>query len=80
MLDAINARIRPVRMHDFLTEDRIHMTIEQHLDIVETVLGGDLPEAVRKLRNHVGESMEVVEKRAASAITQMALRRGRSPR
>jgi DNA-binding GntR family transcriptional regulator len=80
MLDAVNARIRPVRMHDFLTEDRIHLTIEQHLGIVETVLAGDLPDAVRKLRSHVGESMEVVEKRAARAITQMVLRRGRSPR
>ncbi|MBL7494786.1 GntR family transcriptional regulator [Frankia sp. CNm7] len=80
MLGAVNARIRPVRMHDFLTADRIHLTIEQHLDIVETVLAGDLPEAVRKLRSHVGESMEVVEKRAARAITQMVLRRGRSPR
>jgi DNA-binding GntR family transcriptional regulator len=80
MLDAINARIRPVRMHDFLTEDRIHLTIEQHLGIVETVLAGDLSDAVRKMRNHVGESMEVVEKRAARAITQMVLRRGRSPR
>jgi len=80
MLEAINARIRPVRMHDFRTEDRIHLTIEQHLDIVETVLAGDLPDAVRKLRNHVGESMEVVEKRAAHAITQMVLRRSRSPR
>jgi len=80
LLDAVNARIRPVRMHDFLTEDRIVLTIEQHLDIVETVLAGDLPDAVRKLRNHVGESMDVVEKRAARAITQMVLRRGRTPR
>jgi DNA-binding GntR family transcriptional regulator len=80
MLDAINARIRPVRMHDFLTADRIHLTIEQHLGIVETVLAGDMADAVRKLRSHVGESMEVVEKRAARAITQMVLRRGRSPR
>jgi DNA-binding GntR family transcriptional regulator len=80
LLDAINARIRPVRMHDFLTADRIHLTIEQHLGIVETVLAGDVPDAVRQLRSHVGESMEVVEGRVAHAITQMVLRRGRSPR
>lgn len=80
LLDAVNARIRPVRMHDFLTADRIHLTIEQHLGIVEYVLAGDVAEAVRALRRHVGESMDVVEKRAARAITQMVLRRGRTPR
>jgi DNA-binding GntR family transcriptional regulator len=80
MLDTVNARIRPVRMHDFLTEDRILLTIEQHLGIVETVLAGDLPDAVRRMRSHVGESMEVVEGRVTRAITQMALRRSRSPR
>ena len=35
MLRAINARIRPVRMYDFLTSDRVHLTIDQHLGIVE---------------------------------------------
>jgi DNA-binding GntR family transcriptional regulator len=80
LLDAVNARIRPVRMHDFVTADRIALTIEQHLGIVETVLAGDLEEAVLALRRHVGESMEVVERRAARAITQMVLYRGRTPR
>jgi DNA-binding GntR family transcriptional regulator len=79
LLDAINARIRPVRMYDFLTADRVHLTIAQHLGIVETVLGGDLTGSVALLRNHVGESMEVVERRAARAITQMVLNRGRAP-
>jgi DNA-binding GntR family transcriptional regulator len=78
MLDAINARIRPVRMHDFVTADRVHLTIVQHLDIVEKVLSGDLDASVLALRRHVGESMDVVEKRAAHAITQMVLSRGRT--
>lgn len=76
-LETVNARIRPIRMHDFLTEDRIELTITQHLGIVEAVLGRDVESAVERLRVHVGESMEVVERRAARAITQMILGRGR---
>jgi DNA-binding GntR family transcriptional regulator len=75
MLETVNERIRPVRMHDFLTEDRIKLTVSQHLGIVEAVLAGGLDDALRKLHEHVGESMEVVERRAAHAITQMALNR-----
>ncbi|WP_268761587.1 FCD domain-containing protein [Frankia sp. AvcI1] len=78
MLDAINARIRPVRMHDFVTADRVELTISQHLGIVERVLAGDLEGSVAALRQHVGESMDVVEKRAARAITQMVLNRSRA--
>jgi DNA-binding GntR family transcriptional regulator len=75
-LITVNARIRPVRMYDFLTEDRIDKTIREHLGVVEAVLAGQLDDAEVKLRQHVGVSMEVVEQRAARAITQMALRRG----
>lgn len=76
-LETVNARIRGVRMHDFFTEDRLALTIEQHLGIVEAVLSDDIPVAVERLRVHVGESMEIVERRAAAAITQMILGRGR---
>jgi DNA-binding GntR family transcriptional regulator len=72
-LQAVNARIRPVRMYDFLTADRIAETITQHLEIVESVLAGRIADAVIQLRRHVGVSLEVVEKRAARAITQMLL-------
>ena len=79
MLETVNARIRPVRMHDFLTEDRIRLTVEQHLGVVDAVLDRDLDLAVVRLQQHVGESMEVVERRAAFAITQMALNRRSQP-
>jgi len=75
MLETVNARIRPVRMYDFLTVDRITLSIREHLDILEAVLIDDLPLAEQRLRNHIGASMEVVERRAAHAITQMALNR-----
>lgn len=74
-LETVNARIRPVRMYDFLTEDRITLSISEHLGILEAVLIDDLPLAEHRLRDHVGASMEIVEKRAAQAITQMALNR-----
>lgn len=77
-LETVNARIRPVRMHDFLTADRIEATVAEHLGIVGAVLDGDLVLATERMKVHVGESMAVVERRAASAITAMALRRRRA--
>lgn len=79
MLETVNARIRPVRMYDFLTVDRVTLSIDEHLGILESVLVDDLDEAEQRLRHHIGASMDVVEKRAAHAITQMALNR-RTPR
>jgi DNA-binding GntR family transcriptional regulator len=76
-LERINARIRPVRMYDFLTADRIEQTIDEHLRVLDLVLAGRLHDAAAELRRHIGESMSVVERRAAEAITQMALRGGR---
>jgi DNA-binding GntR family transcriptional regulator len=76
MLESINARIRPVRMYDYLTDERIERTISQHLGIVEAVLADQINDAVAKLSLHVGESMDVVEKRAARTLTQMTLARG----
>ncbi|TAK68617.1 MAG: GntR family transcriptional regulator [Actinomycetota bacterium] len=78
-LETVNARIRPVRMYDFLTADRIELTIVQHLAIIRAVIAGDIDEAVEQLRRNVGESMAVVERRAVHAITQMALHRGARP-
>jgi DNA-binding GntR family transcriptional regulator len=75
-LERVNARIRPVRMYDFLTSDRIEQTVVEHLEILELVLAGRLKDAAAKVREHIGESMSVVERRAAEAITQMALRGG----
>ena len=77
-LQQVNARIRAVRMYDFLTERRIEQTIAEHLGIVELVLLGKVEDALRSLQTHVGESMEVVERRAARAIMQMALKQSTS--
>ena len=37
MLESINARIRLVRVHDFLDQDRIRATVNQHLAIIDAI-------------------------------------------
>lgn len=71
LLRQINDRIRIVRMQDFLTVDRIRLTVEQHLGIVEVVLSGDLVEAERRFTSHLDESMAVVEQRVSAAVARM---------
>ena len=75
-LESVNVRIRPVRMYDFLSEERVERTVVEHLAIVESVLAGELADALGALRRHVGESLEVVAEHAARAIAQQALREG----
>lgn len=72
LLQTVNERIRIVRMHDFLTVERVRSTVEQHLGIVEAVLAGDLDLATSRFQSHLGESMAVVEQRATRALARMA--------
>jgi Transcriptional regulators len=71
LLSIVNERIRIVRMHDFLTEERIDRTIIQHLGILEAVLADDFDNAHRRFTMHLGESIAVVEERAARALARM---------
>lgn len=74
-LAVINERIRIVRMHDFLTSERIHATIEQHLGILAALLANEVDLAQRNLVEHLAESADVVQERAATAIARMLTRR-----
>ena len=76
LLRVVNERIRVVRMHDFLTAERVQLTITQHVEILDAVLDGDMPLAVDRFSRHLGESMEVVEQRAAQALARMASGQG----
>lgn len=67
-LHTVNARIRPVRMFDYLTPDRMEATISEHITIAELVLDGHLAEAHAALLTHIEESRKVVTERAAQAI------------
>jgi DNA-binding GntR family transcriptional regulator len=77
-LRQVNERIRLVRMHDFLSQERIDLTIAEHLDIVEHVLIGDIIGAEASFSQHIGDSMAVVEERVRGAIVRM-LTGGTSP-
>lgn len=72
-LQTVNARIRHVRMFDFMVNNRIEVTIDEHLAIVEAVLAGELPRARELLHRHIGESLDVVLDRVSRAIVAMAL-------
>jgi len=71
-LRVVNERIRIVRMQDFLTEDRITQTIDEHLAIIEAVLAGDCELAVARFDVHLRESLAVVEERTLRALARMS--------
>lgn len=72
-LEAVNARIRHVRMFDFMVNNRIEITIAEHLGILDAVLTGDLPQARVLLRRHIGESLDAILERVSRAIVAMSL-------
>ncbi len=71
ILTRVSERIRVVRIYDFLTADRIRKTIDEHLSIVEALIAGDRPLAVRRLNRHLRISRQVVEQRSAMALARM---------
>jgi DNA-binding GntR family transcriptional regulator len=76
MLRTVNGRIRVVRMHDFLSPDRVRRTVDQHLGIVEAVLARDLLLAEARFQSHLDESIAVVEQRTTQALARMASGKG----
>jgi DNA-binding GntR family transcriptional regulator len=72
LLRSINARIRVVRIHDFLTDDRIELTIAEHLQLLGAVMADDPARAERIFRAHLAKSKQVAEERALRAIARMA--------
>ena len=76
-LHKVNERIRIVRMQDFLTAERVGLTIRQHTAILDAVLDGDVALAEQRLVGHFDESLAVVEERAALTIARMLDRRDR---
>jgi len=74
-LRSVNTRIRRIRMYDYLTADRVWATIVEHLEILDLVIGDELPAALTAMHKHVGASYDVVEERAVRAIAAHALGR-----
>jgi DNA-binding GntR family transcriptional regulator len=73
LLRSVNARIRIVRIHDFLTDDRIEQTITEHLQLLGAVMADDPSGAERIFRAHLAKSKQVAEERALRAIARMAM-------
>lgn len=67
----VNRRIRRVRMYDFTIPGRIGTSVDEHIEIVERVLAGQLETAHRLLHEHIGASLEIVVERAARALVAM---------
>ena len=76
-LHKVNERIRIVRMQDFLTAERVELTIVQHLAVLDAFLDADIELAEERLIGHFAESLAVVEQRAAVTIARMLDRRTR---
>jgi DNA-binding GntR family transcriptional regulator len=70
-LQVVGDRIRVVRMQNFVHRDRIAVTTEQHLAILEALLGGDPDTAVALMEAHLDEAMAQASARAARAIERM---------
>lgn len=68
-LEQVNSRIRPVRMFDYLTEDRMQATIDEHIAIAEAAYDNDLPQARSALTAHIDESRRVAVERASAALS-----------
>ena len=70
-----NARIRPVRMFDYLTPDRMLATIDEHIAIGEAVLERDFTNAREQLLAHIDQSRRVVTDRAGQVLQLTRLAR-----
>jgi DNA-binding GntR family transcriptional regulator len=72
MLDGVNARIRLVRVHDFLDPARVGTTVAEHLGILAAVVGRDEDLAARLMDEHIRESQRVASDAAARVLAGFA--------
>lgn len=71
----VNAKVRPVRMFDNLTPDRMSATIDEHISVAELALNGDLDAAYDILFAHISESRDIVIDRAEQALSYVRMAR-----
>lgn len=77
MLDGINARIRLVRVHDFLDSARVALTRTQHLGILDAARSGDADLAAALMHAHISESQKSVVAAADAVAASVGARRRR---
>jgi DNA-binding GntR family transcriptional regulator len=71
MLDGVNARIRLIRVHDFLDPSRVATTVVEHLAILDALAERDEDLAGRLMDDHIRESQRVASDAAARAMTEL---------
>ncbi len=77
LLRQVNERIRLVRMLDFLTVERMLLTIDEHIGIVDAVAHGAIGLAETRFLAHLDHSVAVVGERVNRAIASMLTGGGR---
>ena len=78
VLASVNERIRIVRIHDFLTEERIRATVDEHVGIIDGLLDGTVEQAAARLDAHIDESARVASERAWNSMVRMLAGRTKS--
>ncbi|MQM27035.1 GntR family transcriptional regulator [Glycomyces albidus] len=68
-LKIVNNKIRPARMFDYFTAERMESTIAEHIAIAEGALDGRYDEATAILTRHIETSRSIVVGRAEAALT-----------
>jgi len=71
ILSDIGDRIRILRIHDFTSDDRIGVTVAEHLEILDAILAGNADEAASFMRAHIQRSAQVVRERIGEALARM---------
>ena len=72
-LEAVNARVRPARALDALSDERTTTMIREHVHIAELVLAGRLRAARDSLISHIASSQTIVLDRATRAVSMAKL-------
>ncbi len=67
----INERIRILRVHDFTSGDRIAVTIDEHIELADAILEGEVDTASALMRVHIDRSARVVEQRVGEMLARM---------
>nr|WP_211116860.1 GntR family transcriptional regulator [Glycomyces buryatensis] len=68
-LKVVNNRIRPARMFDYFTAERMAATIIEHIEIAEGALEGRYEESTKILTRHIETSRSIVVTRAEAALS-----------
>lgn len=65
----VNRKIRPVRMFDYLSEERMRATVDEHLNILDLIIRGQYDDAIEALTKHITVSRDVVLRESNHALS-----------